>query len=259
MSQRLTKSVIGTEIDQIGWNETIESIDSWARSRQSKVVYICNVHSVVTARSDEEFRESLEHADMATPDGAPIAMMIRLLSGLPQPRINGPDLMWKYCGHAAATGQTMYLLGGTERTLDALNSRLSSAFPDLRIVGSYAPPFRPLTQREDDEITDRINSSGAAVVWVGLGCPKQEKWMHTHRGRVHAVMIGVGAAFDYHAGVLPRAPLWMQNFGLEWLHRLVKDPVRLWRRYLYCNTKFLLFAALQIGNYWAHANKRSRG
>ncbi len=183
---------------------------------------------------------------MATPDGAPVAWMLRKLGYASQQRINGPDLMWKYCEQAAQRGEAIYLYGGTPDTLEILQRRLAEIFPGLRIAGAYSPPFRAVTNEEDAADVRRINASGASTVWVSLGCPKQEKWMAAHRGRVNAVMIGVGAAFDYHAGTIKRAPTWMQNAGLEWLHRLCSEPRRLWRRYLVTNTLFMIGAAKQL-------------
>jgi N-acetylglucosaminyldiphosphoundecaprenol N-acetyl-beta-D-mannosaminyltransferase len=230
----------------LGWDEAVSRIAGWAAQRVSRVVFICNVHSVVTARRDTAFAQALAQADLATPDGAPVAWMLRRLGHAGQARINGPDLMWRCCADAAARGTSVYLYGGTEEVLAKLQQRLLSAFPGLHIAGAASPPFRPLSADEDAAAVAAINASGAGVVWVSLGCPKQELWMHAHRGRVHAVMVGVGAAFDYHAGTTPRAPGWMQQAGLEWLHRLASEPRRLWRRYLVTNTLFVVAAARQL-------------
>jgi N-acetylglucosaminyldiphosphoundecaprenol N-acetyl-beta-D-mannosaminyltransferase len=239
-------SVIGAPIDAIPWNACIARISSWAAERQSRVVCICNSHSVVTARRDQEFLDVIRQADMATPDGAPVAFVLRRLGHVSQERINGPDLMWRYCEVAATRGEAIFLYGGSEATLRSLTTRLSTSFPGLRLAGAYSPPYRALSAEEDAAIVQKINGSGAAVLWVSLGCPKQEKWMRDHRGIVQAVMIGVGAAFDYHAGTIKRAPLWMQKNGLEWLHRLFSEPRRLWRRYLLTNSLFLWYAASQL-------------
>jgi N-acetylglucosaminyldiphosphoundecaprenol N-acetyl-beta-D-mannosaminyltransferase len=172
--------------------------------------------------------------------------MMRRLGFPNQQRINGPDLMWRYCEQAATRGEPIYLYGGMPETLDLLQHQLKRAFPGLLIAGAWSPPIRNLTEEEDEADVARINASGAGIVWVGLGCPKQERWMAAHRGRVQAVMIGVGAAFDYHAGTLKRAPRWMQDGGLEWLHRLFSEPRRLWRRYLVTNTLFVILAIHQL-------------
>ncbi len=242
--------VIDTYIDALSWGETLVRIAGWARARESRYVCICNVHSVMTARNDSEFKRILNMADMATPDGMPVAWMLSKQGFVEQERINGPDLMWKYCALAARGGDGVYLYGSTNETLKVLTSKLKNEFPDLSISGSYSPPFRTLSEAEDEEIIKSINSSGAGVVFVSLGCPKQEKWMEAHRNRIHAVMIGVGAAFDYHAGTLKRAPLWMQKSGLEWFHRLCSEPRRLWKRYLVTNTLFIIGAGIQLMHIW---------
>lgn len=239
-------AVLGTQIDVLDWQKAVERIEDWAAHRQSAYVAICNSHSVVTAGDDPQFAQVLAEADMATADGMPIAWMMRRLGHHGQQRINGPDLMLRYCEHAARTGTSIYLYGSTEPVLEQLATRLGQQYPGLKIAGHFSPPFRPLTEIEDAEICERIADSGAGVVFVSLGCPKQEKWMHAHRGRIPAVMIGVGAAFDYHAGTLSRAPAWMRDNGLEWLHRLVSEPRRLWRRYLVTNSLFMVRAAAQL-------------
>ncbi len=245
MTDRIREPVVGTPIDVLDWNGAIAAIQRWSQTRESRVVCICNVHSVVTARHDESFARVLREADLATPDGAPVAWMMRRLGHVGQQRINGPDLMWQYCERAASRDESIYLYGSTPTTLGELQSRLHEAFPTLRIAGSWSPPFRPLTVEEDEAAVRAIAASGAGTVWVSLGCPKQEQWMADHRGRIPAVMIGVGAAFDYHAGTVTRAPLWMQHNGLEWLHRLASEPRRLWRRYLHTNSVFIVAAMRQ--------------
>lgn len=234
------------QIDALCWDDVLLKIAGWTSNKESRVVCICNVHSVVTAKRNIEFRRVLAGADMATPDGVPIAWMLRRLGYSHQQRINGPDLLWRYCSMAELRLESIFLYGSTEATLELLKLRLLAAFPKLIVAGAISPPFRPLTPAEDIEIVEHINASGAGVVFVGLGCPKQEIWMAAHLGRIHAVMVGVGAAFDYHAGVIKRAPQWMQNGGLEWLHRLASEPRRLWRRYLVTNTLFVVWAARQL-------------
>lgn len=243
--ERVTVDVIGSPIDVLGWDEAVERLGAWSRERRSRVACICNAHSLVTARQDSAFADVLRRAELCTPDGAPVAWMLRRLGHPTQPRINGPDLMWRYCAWAARHGESIYLYGGQAETLQKLQVRLLAAHPGLRIAGAWAPPFRPLTDEEDRAVVEAINASGAGTVWVGLGCPKQEFWMQAHRGRVQALMLGVGAAFDYHAGTLQRAPRWMQHAGLEWLHRLASEPRRLWRRYLLTNTAFIAAALRQ--------------
>lgn len=221
-------------------------VASWSSGHESRYVCISNVHSVVTARCDPSFASVLSGADLVTPDGAPVAWMLRKQGFVHQERINGPDLMWRSCSYLAEKKQSIYLYGGSEQTLQLLVQKLKMSFPRLTIAGTYSPPFRDLTADENAKIVRNINESGAGVVWVGLGCPKQERWMAARRGEINAVMIGVGAAFDYHAGTLKRAPRWMQDSGLEWAHRLASEPRRLWKRYLVSNSVFLWHAAGQL-------------
>lgn len=206
---------------------------------------ICNVHVVVSASRDAACRAIINDSDMATPDGTPVAWMLRRQGFFGQPRISGPDLMWALCERAAAEGLPVYCYGSTEETLALLQARLHAAFPAVQL-SMESPPFRVFDPEEDAATVDRINASGAGIVFVGLGCPKQERWMAEHRGRVNAVMIGVGAAFDFHAGTVKRAPVWMREHGPEWLHRLLSEPRRLWKRYLVTNTLFLVGAARQL-------------
>lgn len=240
------QNVLGASVHSVEYDDVVASVLRWSHDTRPASVCFCNVHSVVTARQDPEHAAALRAADLVTADGAPVALMLRLITGHPQARVSGPDVMWDVCERAAQEGLGVFFYGASKRTLDRLISRLKMAFPSLRIAGAIAPPFRPLTEQELKRDLDAINSSSAAILWVGLGCPKQEKWMHAHRAAIRPVMLGVGAAFDYHAGVLKRAPEWMRSAGLEWLHRLGSDPGRLWRRYLFSNAAFIYCAAKEI-------------
>jgi N-acetylglucosaminyldiphosphoundecaprenol N-acetyl-beta-D-mannosaminyltransferase len=251
---RSVGSVLGAKIDALSWDVAMDRLLGWAHARESRYVTICNVHVVVSASQDAGYREVINGSDMATPDGAPVAWMLRRQGFAGQSRISGPDLMWALCERAAAEYLPVYCYGSTEATLGLLDERLRATFPGLRVM-MESPPFRALTPEEDAAAVDRINTSGAGIVFVGLGCPKQERWMAEHRGRdvldesplrVKAVMIGVGAAFDFHAGTVQRAPAWMRDNGLEWLHRLLSEPGRLWKRYLVTNTLFIVGAARQL-------------
>jgi N-acetylglucosaminyldiphosphoundecaprenol N-acetyl-beta-D-mannosaminyltransferase len=245
-TDRTRVEVLGAPIDVLGWDRAVGLLTGWGAGRESRVVCICNVHSVVTASRSPEFRELIAGADLATPDGMPVAWRLRRAGHLSQERINGPDLMWRYLVQAEQLGQVVFFYGSTEATLSRLRSRLAASFPALRIGGMVSPPFRSLTPEEDEAYVRQINEAGSAVVFVGLGCPRQEQWMAEHRGPVRAVMVGVGAAFDYHAGTLRRAPLWMQRNGLEWLYRLAREPRRLWKRYLVTNALFLFHTAREF-------------
>lgn len=231
--------VLDSHIDAIGWDEAVSRIASWASQHQSRYVTLCNVHSVVTASQCNEFNKVISQADLALPDGAPVAWALRREGFLKQERINGPDLMWRYLSVAEKIGQSVFFYGSADDTLEKLSARIKKQFPKLRIAGMVSPPFRALSAEEDQAYVDQINKSGAHVLFVGLGCPKQEAWMANHRGRIRAVMLGVGAAFDYHAGTIQRAPKWMQKIGMEWLHRLASEPKRLARRYAITNSVFI--------------------
>ena len=242
---RKTGQVLGAQIDVVTWDGALDRLLGWAHARDSRYVTICNVHVVVSASRDPAYREIINASDMATPDGAPVAWMLRQQGFVDQSRISGPDLMWALCERAAQENLPIYCYGSTAATLGLLEARLRAAFPAL-LMTMESPPFRVLTAEEDAAAVERINTSGAGFVFVGLGCPKQERWMAEHRGRVNAVMIGVGAAFDFHAGTVQRAPAWMRDNGLEWLHRLASEPGRLWKRYLVTNTLFIVGAARQL-------------
>lgn len=238
--------VLGSPIDVIDWATALRAISGWARQRESRYICMCNAHSLVTASQDPGFRAVLASADMAAPDGAPVVWLMRRIGHPAQQRIDGPDLMERFCAQAATDGTPIYLLGSTPETLAALQLRLHARWPTLVIAGVMSPPFRALSAAEDAELVANVNAARPGVVFVGLGCPKQERWMAEHRGRIEAVMIGVGAAFDFHAGTVTRAPRWMRLNGLEWLHRLLSEPRRLWRRYLVTNTAFIVGAMQQL-------------
>lgn len=238
--------VLGVQVDARSSDDLTRTVASWVSRHESRYVCIANVHVVTTGWTDPAYRRVLNEADHVTPDGAPVAWALRRLGHPNQERVDGPGWMLSWCAHAAATGSSIYLYGSTDRTLDLLRSSLIERFRGLTIAGIHSPPFRPLTPQERDEAVSRINRSGAGVVFVGLGAPRQELWMSDMRGDVQAVMVGVGAAFDFHAGLVTRAPRWMQRHGLEWLHRLVSEPRRLWRRYLVGNSRFIVGFAAQL-------------
>jgi N-acetylglucosaminyldiphosphoundecaprenol N-acetyl-beta-D-mannosaminyltransferase len=243
----LTKiTVLSSKIDEITLEEALETTSFWASKRESRTVLFCNVHSIITGHQDVSFHRVIAQADLVAPDGAPIAWAMRLFGATGQQRISGPDFMWCYMARAERLGQSIFLFGGTENTLLQFKQKLRANFPALRIAGILSPPFRPLTYEEDRDVIQTINDSGAHTVWVSLGCPKQERWMETHRGEVKSVMFGVGAAFDYHAGTLRRAPQWMQRSGLEWAYRLYRQPRALWRRYLVTNSRFIIGLVAEV-------------
>ena len=232
--------VHGVKVNCISWDHVLSTIELWCSSRDSRSVCLCNVHSVVTARSDPMFKGVLNCADLALPDGAPIAWFMRRQGCVGQERIGGPDLMARCCALAAEHDYGVFLYGSTVETLDCLRRALEAQYPGLKVVGVQSPPFRELSDEELEADVQKINRSGAQMLFVALGCPKQEKLIGKLKGRVNAVMFGFGAAFDFHSGQVPRAPAWMMRAGLEWLHRLAMDPRRLWKRYLVTNSVFIL-------------------
>lgn len=239
-------SVAGVGISKTSYADAAERICDWAARGESRYVCITSAHGVVTARGDKTFRGILNSADIVAPDGMPVVWTMRASGGTGQRQVCGRTLMLHACAAAAERRLPVYFYGAVDSTLQLLSDNLSRKFPKLRIAGAFAPPFRPLTDAEDADVVRRIDESGARIVFVGLSTPKQEIWIHEHCGRLSAVMIGVGAAFDFHAGTLRQAPAWMQRCGLEWLYRLVAEPRRLWRRYAKIVPTFGAIALAQI-------------
>ncbi len=209
--------------------------------------YICvsNVHTTVTAFENSEYREIQNGGIMAIPDGGPLSSVGRKRGYKSMKRTTGPSLMGEIFKISVEKGYRHYFYGSTEETLEKLYQTLEREYPGLQIAGMYSPPFRPITEEEDKSIVERINDTKPDFVWVGLGAPKQEKWMAIHQGKIEGLMVGVGAGFDYYAGNIDRAPKWMQNSNLEWLFRLIQDPRRLFNRYWHTNTRFIWYAVLK--------------
>ncbi len=225
--------------------ETTERVLAAARQRLPAVVSAQAVHAVVTAAGDPELRAKVNRFDIVAPDGQPVRWALNALHGAGlRDRVRGPELMLRLCRAAAEEGISIFLYGSTPDVLEPLSARLQAWFPKLDIAGCRTPPFRPLSPAEEDDVARQIDASGAGIVLVGLGSPKQDHFAHAMQDRLRAVLVCVGAAFDFHAGKKRTAPPWMQRAGLEWLHRLCHEPRRLWRRYLFTNSLFLLkFAA----------------
>ncbi|MEA2737291.1 MAG: N-acetylglucosaminyldiphosphoundecaprenol N-acetyl-beta-D-mannosaminyltransferase [Acetobacteraceae bacterium] len=240
LARRTRRPVLGIPVDVLDWSEALDRIFHWAHCNESKIVCVCDVNSITQALRNPAHREAIASADMVTPDGAPVAWLLRRKGYRDQGRISGPDLMLACCRRATEEGTPMLFYGSTPGTLLKLEQRLRTTFPGIKIVQSISPPFRTLSAEEDAAMVDRINASGAQIIWVGLGCPKQEVWLRSHKDRIRGVMAGVGAALDFHAGVVKRAPPWMQHHGLEWCYRILQDPRRLAKRYLVSNSIFLL-------------------
>ncbi|MFZ4640187.1 MAG: WecB/TagA/CpsF family glycosyltransferase [Nodosilinea sp.] len=243
--------ILKTRVDCTSYTDACDRIQAWVEAGASGYVVAANVHVVMTAYRDPLYQSILSHAALVTPDGMPLVWGLRWLGVRDQNRVYGPDLMLAWCQRAAALGLPLYLYGGTTARLDRLRTYLKQHFPELVISGSQAPPFRALSPAEEAIDVQRIQQSGARVVLVGLGCPKQEQWMYRQVNQVQAVMIGVGAAFDFFSGEVSQAPRWMMALGLEWVYRLSQEPGRLWRRYLINNPQFILLFGLQIlGHRW---------
>jgi N-acetylglucosaminyldiphosphoundecaprenol N-acetyl-beta-D-mannosaminyltransferase len=239
-------NILGVGISAIDMDEALAQIAGWIDRREANYVSVCTVHTVMECQASPTMRRAVNGAGLATPDGMPLVWLGRSKSGRDVQRVYGPDLMLKLCELSAQRGYTHYLYGGAEGIPELLADRLTTRIPGLRIVGGYSPPYRALTAEEDAADVERINASGADVVWVGLGTPKQDLWMASHRDRLSApVLIGIGAAFDFHTGRKPQAPRWMQRSGLEWLFRLLTEPRRLWKRYLINNPLFIALVLLQ--------------
>ncbi len=238
-------TILGCNIGEINYESATQLILGLARKRESYYVCVANVHMVMEAYDDAEFRQIVNAADLVTPDGMPLVWVMRLQGLRQQERVYGPALTQFVLEAANREGIPVGFYGSTPQTLEKLKRNVQQRYPSLKIAYLYAPPFRPLTPEEDEEVVRAINDSGTRILFVGLGCPKQERWMAAHKGRVQAVMLGVGAAFDFLAGVKPQAPRWMQRAGLEWLFRLASEPRRLWRRYLLNNPRFVLLVLLQ--------------
>jgi len=241
-----TQTVTGFPISTLSFDKQVATIMSWAQSRLSKVVCVSNVHMLMEGHWNPDFADVLTDADMLTPDGMPLAWMTSLMNGQPQDRVAGLDLMRSLCEQAERQGISLFLLGSTDKMLEQVRQQLLEDFPALEVAGMLSPPFRPLSEVEDLKIVQLINDSGAGLVFVSLGCPKQERWMHNHRSITQSVMVGLGGAFSVYAGEKRWAPKWVRNYGLEWFYRLIQEPKRLWRRYAETIPPFLWLAFKQV-------------
>jgi exopolysaccharide biosynthesis WecB/TagA/CpsF family protein len=248
--------VCGVPISATTYDESVELLAQAALQGQPAVASFFAVHAVVTAAGDARLRQKVDHFQIVAPDGQPVRWALNRLYGTRlRDRVYGPELMLRLCRRAAQDGIPIYLYGGAnEEILAALQANLLTMFPGLILAGAESPPFRPLTPEEDAAVVRRVNESSARLLFIGLGCPKQDHFAADHMGRIQAVQLCVGAAFDFHAGKTRMAPRWMQRRGLEWLFRLWQEPRRLWRRYLNTNSVFLTRFARQ----WLASWFRSR-
>lgn len=234
--------VLGVEYTTAGRTEAAAYVLDHVKELGGKYICFSNVHTTVMASDDKEYRDILNGSAYTFPDGNPIANKIAM-GGYPEAeRVAGPDFMEEVFRLSMESGEKHFFYGSSEKTIEALKTKLKERFPYMNIVGMYSPPFRELTEEEDAAAVKMINDSGADLVWIGLGAPKQEKWMAAHKDKINGVMLGVGAGFDFHAGTVDRAPKLIQGIGLEWLYRLFQNPRRLFKRYLVTNTKFILYS-----------------
>jgi N-acetylglucosaminyldiphosphoundecaprenol N-acetyl-beta-D-mannosaminyltransferase len=235
-----SQRVLGMRVDPEGPEEAVARAMEWATERRSRVICAANVHMVMEAWDDRVFQATLAQADLVVADGQPVWLACRLLGSADARHLRGQDLMLRLCAAAERQDVPIALLGSTEEVLGKVHAALMALFPALRVAHSVSPPFRILVPQEEQRLVAELNSSGARVLFVALGCPKQERWMLSHKGQVDCVMVGVGAAFDMLAGELRVAPTWMQRAGLEWIFRLAVEPRRLWRRYAQHNFRFVV-------------------
>ena len=240
------RKVISINISTGKYKDFIKEILFLAKKKESSYICVANVHMTIEAYNDENFKNIVNSADIITPDGMPLVKALKLLYRVEQDRVSGPDLMPDLLRKAESQGLSVFFYGSTEEVLKAIIKRARVEYPKLQIAGTYSPPFRELTGEEKEEIAELINDSGANIVFVSLGCPKQEKWMAEMKGKINAVMIGVGAAFPIYAGTQKRAPRWMQKLVLEWFYRLCQEPRRLFKRYFYTNFKFLYLISKEL-------------
>lgn len=243
-----TFHVLGARLNSLQIPDAIRQMESWISARQrAHYIAMTNVHVVMEARHDPFFRKALDEADLCLPDGMPLIWVGRLRGHKLQRRVYGPDLLIEFCRQTQKMGHRHFFYGGAPGVPEMLSEKLKTKFPYLNIVGMCSPPFRPLTCEEDVNHIEMINRSAPDILWVGLGCPKQERWMYEHRDRLHVpVLVGVGQAFDIHSGRLKQAPRWLRDHGWEWLYRLLAEPQRLWRRYLVYNSQFIVCESLEL-------------
>lgn len=241
-----SRLILGVRVDATTYRRATDLILEWSARRLSRLVCCGCVNNIMAARDSPDFKEVMASADLVTSDGMPLVWLLRRLGVRDAERVYGPDLMPSVLEAAAKLGVPVGLYGGSEEVLARLIERLRARFPALNIAYAESPPYREPVPEEDARTTQGIARAGVRILFVGLSTPKQERWMYAHRGRVDAVMLGVGAAFDFLAGAKPQAPRWMQRRGLEWLFRLMTEPRRLWRRYLGQNPRFAVLALAQV-------------
>lgn len=240
-------STLGVRVHAVQIPDAVEQIQVWIDDHDGcHYVAVTGMHGVMEAHHDPAFKSILNNADLVVPDGMPFVWLARFCGFPLARRVYGPELMASFCQATIPKGYRHFFFGGAEGVPEKLAAALKVRFPNLRVVGTYSPPFRQMTPAEDDEVIKMINATSPDIIWVGLSTPKQEKWMHAHRNHLHAsVLVGVGAAFDILSGLKKQAPSWMREHGLESVFRLMQEPRRLWRRYVIYGSEFVVLVALQ--------------
>jgi N-acetylglucosaminyldiphosphoundecaprenol N-acetyl-beta-D-mannosaminyltransferase len=243
-----TRELAGIPVAVTDYDEVMDVMDRMVEEREAGYFCAAPVHALMVARNDPEMHEALLRSTMVLPDGMPLVWAVNMLGERLRDRVYGPELMLRYSRRCAERGHRVWLYGGRDQgSLAQLALSMRHRDPGIHVVGGYSPPFRPLTPEEEDSLVDQINEARPDVLWVGIGVPKQEKWMARMRDRLEVpVMCGVGAAFDFHSGRISQAPHWMQDRGLEWTYRIAQEPRRLLRRYLWFNPLFVLVFARQL-------------
>jgi len=233
-------------VDATSYAHASEQVVSWSRDLVARFVCVANIHMTMECFDSVAFRRVVNSADLITPDGMPLVWALRLLGVRGQSRVYGPTLMLHVCKLAAREDVAVGFYGGSPEGCTGVVREMKARFPDLEVAYAYSPPFRALTPAEDATVVADIVGSGARILFVGLGCPKQELWMAEHKDRLPLVQLGVGAAFDFHSGLVKQAPAWLQNIGMEWAFRLAMEPRRLWKRYFKHNPRFVFLFTLQL-------------
>jgi len=255
------KKVLDFNISYGRYNDFVKEIVLSAKQNISSYVCIANVHMFIEAYRDKLFLDVIDNADIATPDGMPLVLALRFLKGIVQERVAGMDLLPDLLKIAEQEKIKIFFYGGTELMLNKTKLYIKEAYPELLVAGYHSPPFRELTVSESYEIVSKINNLGVGIVFVVLGCPKQEKWMYSMKGRINSCMIGIGGALPVLVGMNKRAPIWMQKRSLEWLYRLIQEPRRLFMRYLVTNSLFVFiimreYFKMKLNIYWYRINKK---
>ena len=244
-------NVLGIGVSAVNMDEALAQIKAWIDQRAKAYVCVTGVHGVMESRGSPALQAIHNNASLVVPDGMPIVWLLKFAGHAAADRVCGPELMPRYIAESVSRGDRHFFYGGSESAIVSLQNRVRAMAPGVCIAGAISPPYRALTEAEDEAMVSAINAAEPDIVWVGLSTPKQERWMAAHRDRLNApALVGVGAAFDMEAGVIRRAPMFLRRTGFEWTYRLIKEPRRLWRRYLSSNPKFVALATLQaVGLY----------